>query len=185
MARCSPYFELLFDAERECFHEDTMRDLVLQLDLYAVSPIEYLARVGRIMKECMYCGAAIVDPESLERGIGPVCYKNMSKMQRLYFKNVAQKAMDASVGSKSADTATLSPSVTQVDASESSRTLASSLPSSTTTFSSRFASCSHSSGVVGSASVDSTALVSSCETAAAKVDTVVSCCSSSSVNIKT
>jgi hypothetical protein len=33
------------------------------------------ALYGKVSKHCGVCGAALTDPESLERGIGPVCYK--------------------------------------------------------------------------------------------------------------
>lgn len=35
--------------------------------------VEQAAQAGRITGVCVICGAALIDPESIERGIGPVC----------------------------------------------------------------------------------------------------------------
>lgn len=56
--------------------------------LYALAPVikdelravvtegaEYLARTGRETGQCCFCGLELTDPESVERGYGPVCAK--------------------------------------------------------------------------------------------------------------
>lgn len=41
-------------------------------------PISEGAKWGRLTGTCIYCGRKLDDPESVERGIGPVCYKGVS-----------------------------------------------------------------------------------------------------------
>lgn len=39
--------------------------------------VEQAAQAGRMTGVCVICGATLTDPESIERGIGPVCAKRV------------------------------------------------------------------------------------------------------------
>lgn len=50
------------------------RDAVMAaLRAFAANPEEALVRYGRLLGSCGICGRTLVDPVSIERGIGPIC----------------------------------------------------------------------------------------------------------------
>lgn len=47
------------------------------LKALAQDPTTCLARYGKITGRCGHCGRTLTDPESITRGIGPICLANM------------------------------------------------------------------------------------------------------------
>jgi len=46
-----------------------------ELRVIAIGGIQALANIGKIWGSCTFCGRTLEDPESVERGYGPVCAK--------------------------------------------------------------------------------------------------------------
>ncbi len=65
---------------------------VAALISFCRSPTEYLASTGKLIGECMHCGAALSDPKSVSLGMGPICYKNWMKIEKYYMTTAAAAA---------------------------------------------------------------------------------------------
>lgn len=64
---------------------------VEEMVYFGISPLEFLAKTGKIVGECLNCGLALSDPHSQVLGMGPVCYKGW----RRYADALHQRALQA------------------------------------------------------------------------------------------
>ena len=80
---------------------------VQQLIQFCTSPLDFLAKTGKIVGQCLVCGAALSDPHSQVMGMGPVCYKQWKDRTMMLFQHTPQgntTVSPSSVSSSSSST---------------------------------------------------------------------------------
>lgn len=66
---------LFMNKERTGPNMKLVTRFVEEMVYFGISPLEFLAKTGKIVGECLNCGLALSDPHSQVLGMGPVCYK--------------------------------------------------------------------------------------------------------------
>ena len=51
-------------------------DILPLIDALKTDAVAFLAEAGKATGQCCYCGLMLTDPESVDRGYGPVCARN-------------------------------------------------------------------------------------------------------------